>query len=91
MEVTNISSELPSKFGNTDAAGKNEEKPDQSIPEVPVSVHNEKVDGQTEGVQVSELDGTYFAEVSGPPAVSTSAESLSGAEDRLAYLVNLFA
>jgi hypothetical protein len=42
-------------------------------------------------VRVSEVSGTYFAEVAGPPSVTTSGSSLTGAEDRLAYLVNLFA
>ena len=59
--------------------------------QVPVSVYSAKVDGQTEGVRVSEVSGTYFAEVAGPPSVTTSGSSLTGAEDRLAYLVNLFA
>ncbi len=59
--------------------------------QVPVSNLSAEVDGQTEGVQVAEVGGTYFATVPGPPEVATSGSSLTGAEDRLAYIVNLFA
>ena len=62
-----------------------------SVQQIPVSVHSAKVDGQTEGVRASEVEGTYFAEVAGPPSVTTSGSSLAGAEARLAYIVNLFA
>ncbi len=96
MDVASISKEVsalpaesavaPQANGSA-TAGSNS----SSQSEVPLSVYSAKVDGQTEGVRVSEVSGTYFAEVAGPPTVTTSGSSLAGAEDRLAYIVNLFA
>ena len=85
MEITSIAKELPTLPGEP-ATGTN-----SSQSQVPVSVYSAEIDGQTEGVQVSEVGGTYFAGVPGPPDVTTSGSSLAGAEDKLAYIVNLFA
>ena len=95
MDITSIANEPPAApVGNasplsTKADDTASDSSSQS--QVPVSVYSAEVDGQTEGVRVSEVSGTYFAEVAGPPSVTTSGSSLASAEDRLAYIVNLFA
>ena len=89
MELTSIANELSTLPIESFSSVATSSSASQS--QVPVSVLSAKVDGQTEGVQVSEVGGTYFAGVPGPPDVTTSGSSLTGAEDKLAYIVNLFA
>jgi hypothetical protein len=89
MELTSIANELSTLPIESFSSVATSSSASQS--QVPVSDLSAKVDGQTEGVQVSEVGGTYFAGVPGPPDVTTSGSSLAGAEDKLAYIVNLFA